>query len=184
MATQLMDKPQTGTWSLDPAHTSIGFVARHLMVTKVRGEFKQFSAAVIVGDSAENSSVSAEIEVASLTSGDEKRDGHLRSADFFDVEKFPKMTFKSTSVSAVRDGKFRITGDLTIRDVTRPVELEAEYLGLVPTPWNHSRIAVSTHTTINREEWGLTWNVSLETGGVLVSKEIAIEIEAQLVPQA
>jgi len=174
--------PATGEYVLDPSHTSIGFVARHLVVTKVRGTFEKFSARVVVGDSPETSSAEATIEVASLTTRDQKRDEHLRSADFFHAENHPAMTFRSTRIEPAGEGRYQVTGDLTIRGQTHPVVLKVEYLGAESTPWGSRAAGISASTEIDREQWGLTWNVALESGGMLVSKKIQIEIEAELVP--
>jgi polyisoprenoid-binding protein YceI len=170
-----------GEYVLDPSHTHVGFLARHLVVTKVRGTFEKVEAKITVGDDLATSGVEATIDVASLTSSDEKRDGHLRSADFFDVEKYPTMTFRSTGVEIAAGGHFALTGDLTIRDQTHPLTLDVEYLGAEKTPWGTSVAVVSASAEIDREQWGLTWNVPLESGGVLVSKKIQLEIEAELV---
>lgn len=171
-----------GQYTLDPAHSHIGFVGRHLVVTKVRGTFETFDAKVSVGDTPEASSAEATIEVASLSTRDQKRDAHLRSGDFFDVEKFPNLTYRTTRIEATGGNHYRVTGDLTIRDQTRPVELEVDYLGTEKTPWGGQAAAISASGEIDREEFGLTWNVALESGGMLVSKKIQIEIEAELSP--
>jgi polyisoprenoid-binding protein YceI len=172
--------PETGTWNLDPTHTVVGFMARHLMVTKVRGTFKTFSGTITVGDTPETSSVHVSIDAASIDSGTADRDNHLRSPDFLDVESFPTLTFKSTAVRANGDG-YLVDGDLTIRDTTKPVTLEMTFDGTATDPWGNTKAAFTATTSINREDWGLTWNVPLEKGGVLVSKDIKIEIEAQAV---
>lgn len=170
--------PETGTWAIDPTHTVVGFMARHLMVTKVRGSFKAFSGSIDMGDSPEASSVQVTIDAASIDTGTPDRDNHLRSADFLDVENHPNIEFRSTGVR--RDGSdYLVDGELTIRGVTKPVTLEMSFDGIATDPWGNSKAAFTASTSINREDWGLTWNVPLETGGVLVSKEIKIEIEAQ-----
>jgi polyisoprenoid-binding protein YceI len=173
-----------GAYALDPSHTHVGFLARHLVVSKVRGTFEKVDAAIRVGESLETSGVDVTIDVASLTSRDEKRDAHLRSADFFDVEKFPTMTFHSTGITAGAAGHYAVTGDLTIRDQSRPVTLDVEYLGDQKTPWGTSVSVITASAEIDRDEWGLNWNVALESGGVLVSKKIQLEIEAEVVPAA
>lgn len=175
--------PIAGTWSIDPAHTTVEFIARHLMVTKVRGGFSNVDGAITVAETPNDSTVSVTIPTATLTTGAADRDGHLKSADFLDVEKFPTMTFVSTSVEGSAE-KWRVNGDLTIAGVTKPVQLDVEFSGVSPDPWGGQRAGFSASTEINREDWGLTWNVALETGGVLVSKNIRIEIEAQAVLQA
>jgi polyisoprenoid-binding protein YceI len=156
-------------------------VARHLVVTKVRGIFEKVEARIRVGETLATSGVEATIDVASLDSRDEKRDTHLRSADFFDVEKFPTLTFRSTGVEATGKEHYAVTGDLTIRDRTHPITLDVEFLGSEKTPWGSSVAVISASAEIDREEWGLTWNVALESGGVLVSKKIQLEIDAELV---
>jgi polyisoprenoid-binding protein YceI len=171
-----------GEYVLDPSHTHVGFLARHLVVTKVRGTFEKVDARIRVGETLDASALEVTVDVASLTSRDEKRDAHLRSADFFDAEKFPTMTFSSTAVKAGGQGYFAVTGDLTIRDQTRPLTLDVEFLGTEKTPWGTSVAVISAAAEIDREEWGLTWNVALESGGVLVSKKIQLEIEAEIVP--
>jgi polyisoprenoid-binding protein YceI len=172
---------QTGTWTLDPAHTVIGFVARHLMVTKVRGGFASFTGAINLGDTPETSSVEVSIDTASFGSGAADRDGHIRSADFLDVENHPAITFRSTAVRALGRDEYEIDGDLRIKDVTRPVTLATTFEGVQGDPWGGTRAGFTAATTINREDWGLTWNVPLDGGGVLVGKEIKIEIEVEAV---
>ncbi len=170
--------PQTGTWTLDPTHTRIGFVARHLMVTKVRGSFNSFSGTIEVADPIEESSVRVSIDAESIATGTEDRDAHVRSADFLNVENHPTLTFETTGVR--QDGSdYLIDGVLTIVGVANPVTLEVEFDGIATDPWGNTKAGFTASTTINREDWGLTWNAPLEAGGVLVSKEIKIEIEAQ-----
>jgi polyisoprenoid-binding protein YceI len=171
-----------GDYILDPAHTSVGFVGRHLMVTKVRGTFPKAEARIHVGETLESSSLEVTIDVASVQTRDEKRDNHLRSADFFDVEHYPSMTFRATHAEAVGEGRYAITGDLTIRDQTHPVTLDTQFLGAEKTPWGTQAAAVSASAEIDRERWGLMWNVALESGRFLVSKMIQLEIDAEVVP--
>jgi polyisoprenoid-binding protein YceI len=171
-----------GEYVLEPSHTQVAFLARHLMVSKVRGNFEKFEGKITVGETLTVSGVEVTIDVASLNSRDEKRDVHLRSAEFFDVEKHPTMTFRSTAVAGAAGGHFAVTGDLTVRDQTHPVTLDVEYLGAEKTPWGTSVAVVSASAEIDRDQWGLTWNVALESGGVLVSKKIQLEIEAEIVP--
>jgi len=168
-----------GTWKLDPNHTVVGAMARHLMVTKVRGRFKVFDGAIHVGDSIEDSWAELEIDAASIDTGVEDRDNHLRSADFLDVANHPKITYRSTKVERTGDQELQVTGDLTIRGVSQPVVLDVTFDGLTPDPWGGTRAAFSATGEIEREEWDMTWNVALETGGLLVSKKILLEIEAQ-----
>jgi polyisoprenoid-binding protein YceI len=172
--------PTTGHWRIDPGHADVSFVGRHFGLTKIRGRFAGVSGEVNIADNIAESWVRAEIDVASLSSGDEARDTHLKSPDFFDVERFPTASFRSTRVR--NDGPVVVVdGELTIRDVTRPVHLEVDYLGQARDPWENDRAVFSAATVLNREDWGLTWNMLLETGGLLVSKEIRIEIEVELV---
>jgi polyisoprenoid-binding protein YceI len=176
-----VELPEPGVWQIDPAHTVISAVARHLMVAKVRGYFRKFSGAIHIGERPEDSWVEVEIDAASIDTGVEDRDNHLRSPDFLDVENHPKLHFKSTSVEPVSNGDFKLHGDLTIRGITRPVVLDAHYEGVVADPWGGKRIAFSATTELFREDWGMTWNVALEAGGVLVSKSVKVEIEVEAV---
>ena len=175
--------PEPGTYTLDKGHTTIEFVGRHLMITKVRGRFTDFSGRIVVGEAPDDSSVEVTINAASVDSSDEKRDGHLRSPDFLDVENYPTITFRSTKVEISGDGTAKVTGDLTVKDVTRPVTLDVEFDGAQTDPWGGQRLGFSAHTDIDREDWGLTWNVALETGGVLVSRKIRLELNVQAVKQ-
>ncbi len=172
--------PQPGTWVLDPTHSSIELTARHLMVTKVRGTFKQFGGSITVGDSPETSSVEISIEAGSIDTGAADRDTHLRSPDFLDVATYPTIGFKSTSITADGSG-YALTGDLTIKGVTKPITLHMEYGGVNLDPWGNEKAAFSAGGTFEREDWGIGWNVALDTGGVLVSKQFGIEIEVQAV---
>jgi polyisoprenoid-binding protein YceI len=175
--------PEAGTYVLDKGHTTVEFVGRHLMITKVRGRFTDFDGTVVIGETPEQSSVEVTIDAASVNSGDDKRDGHLRSPDFLDVEQFPQMTFRSTSVDLNRDGTAKVTGDLTVKGVTRPVTLDVEFDGASPDPWGGQRLGFTASTEIDREDWGLTWNVALETGGMLVGKKVRLEFNVQAVKQ-
>jgi len=170
--------PEPGRWELDTAHSSIEFVARHLMVTKVRGGFGEFSGTIDIADNPTESKVSIEVAMASVTTGSADRDGHLKSPDFFDVENHPKMTFESTRVIEKGDG-YQMVGDLTVRGVTKPMTLDVDYLGVMTDPWGNAKAAFSASGEVDREDWGLTWNAALETGGVLVSKTAKLEIEVQ-----
>ncbi len=170
-----------GDYVLDPSHTHVGFVGRHLMVSKVRGAFEKVEGRVRVGETLANSSFEVTVDVASVATRDEKRDGHLRSADFFDVERFPQLSFRSTLIEPAADNRYAITGDLTIRDQTHPVTLDVEFLGAQKTPWGTESAGITASAEIDREQWGLTWNVALESGGWLVSRKIQLEIEAEVV---
>jgi len=175
--------PQAGTYAIDKGHTTIEFVGRHLMITKVRGRFTEFDGQIVIGDVPEDSSVAVTIHVASVESSDEKRDGHLRSPDFLDVETYPEISFRSTKVDIGGHGTAKVTGDLTVKDVTRPVTLDVEFDGAQTDPWGGQRLGFSAHTEIDREDWGLTWNVALEAGGVLVGKKIRLELNVEAVRQ-
>jgi polyisoprenoid-binding protein YceI len=171
---------ETGTWVLDPAHTRFGFVARHLMVTKVRGYFDEFEGKVEIADDLTDSSVDISLKAASITTGAKDRDAHLRSGDFLDAEHYEEVRFVSTGIEEVGD-TWKVTGDLTIRDVTHPVTLDVTYDGTAADPWGNEHIAFSASARLHREEWDLSWNVALEGGGWLVSKDVTLEIEGQLV---
>ena len=174
----------TTTWALDASHTNVGFAVKHMMISTVRGNFSEVTATVeIDGDDYSTAQISAEIDAASITTRNEQRDTHLRSADFFDVENEPKLTFTSTKVDVVSKEELRVTGDLTIRGTTKPVTLNVELTGTGKDPWGNDRSAFTAETKINRSEFGLTWNQALETGGVIVSDEIKITIEGELVRQ-
>ncbi len=172
-----IEAPAPGTWEIDPGHTSIAFVARYLMVTKVRGHFSEFSGTVRVAERPEESSAELVIGASSIDTGNEDCDQHLRSPDFLDVEHYPKIRFKTTKVELPGENRIVVTGDLTIRDVTRPVVLQAEFAGLSQDPWGNARAGFSAMTEIDREEFGASWNVALETGGWLVSKTVQVELD-------
>ena len=174
----------SGKWTVDPAHSRVGFVARHLMVTKVRGHFTEFEGSITIGDDVTGSAAEATIQTVSIETGTPDRDGHLRSGDFLEAEKYPTMTFGNAKVTKQKGTKFTVVGDLTIKETTRQVELDVELDGVVKDPFGNEKIAVTASTEIDREDFGMTWNVALETGGVLVSKKVVIEIEAQAVRQA
>jgi polyisoprenoid-binding protein YceI len=175
--------PLPGTYLLDKAHTTISFVVRHMMVSRVRGHFDDFEGKIVVGEEPSQSEVDVTIEVASIDTRDSQRDTHLRSADFFDAEKWPTITFKSTRIHGAK-GDWKVTGDLTIRDVTRPVTLDLEFLGASPDPWGGKRAGFSATTQVDRHDFGLNWNAAIETGGVVVGREVKIEIDAEAVLQA
>jgi polyisoprenoid-binding protein YceI len=176
--------PTPGKFEIDPAHTRVGFVARHMMVSKVRGGFTSATGSIVVTEDPLESHVDVSIDAASIDTGVADRDGHLRSPDFLNVEQWPALTFKSKRVVGLSGGEFKLVGDLTIRDVTREVELDVEFEGLAKSPWGQEVIGFSATTEIDREEFGITWNQALETGGVLVGKKVKIEIGAEAVRQA
>jgi polyisoprenoid-binding protein YceI len=175
----------TGTYTIDPSHTRIGFSARHAMVTKVRGSFNEFSGtAKVDGDNPANSSVEVKIATASIDTRNEQRDGHLRTNDFLDIEKYPEITFVSTAVEQVSDDVFRVAGDLTVKGVTKPVSIDFEFHGAAKDPFGNERIGFEGSTTINRSDFGVTFNAPLETGGVLVSEKITLEFEVSAIKNA
>ncbi|MCB0064849.1 MAG: YceI family protein [Caldilineaceae bacterium] len=169
---------------MDTGHSHIQFSARHMMISKVRGEFRQFDGTVNLDESSPaNTTVAITIDAASVNTRENDRDTHLKSADFLNVEAYPTLTFQSTRVEVTGEDRAKLHGDLTIRDVTRPVVLNVEYSGKSKSPWGTENYGFEAHTKINRKDWGLTWNVALETGGVLVGEEITIDIELELVKQ-
>jgi len=174
-----MSTPTTGSYQIDPAHSSIEVVARHLMATKVRGAFGAFTGEITIGDSAADSSVSVEIDTNSINTNSEDRDGHLRSPDFLDVENHPTAAFASTTVADKGDGAYVLNGDLTLAGVTKPVAIDFAFEGQATDPWGNSRALFSGKTEVNREDFGLTWNQVLEGGGLLVSKKLQVELEIQ-----
>ena len=154
------------------------------MITKVRGRFPEVSGTITIADEPERSHVEVELEVATVETGNRDRDAHLRSADFFDAEKYPTISFRSTKVEAGTSGTWAVTGDLTVRDITRPVTLQVDFDGANASPFGDERIGFSAATEVDREDWGLTWNVSLESGGLLVGKKVRIELNVQAVAAA
>ncbi len=171
-------------WIIDNSHSEIQFSAKHLMISTVRGRFNTYTGTVEADEqNPTGATVDVQIDASSLVTGDEKRDGHLRSPDFLDVEKYPHITFKSTMVERTDETNGKLYGDLTIRDVTRPVVLDIEYAGQAKTPWGTTSAGFSAQTKINRKDFGLNWNVALETGGWLVGDQITISIELELVKQ-
>jgi polyisoprenoid-binding protein YceI len=175
-----LELPAPGTWEIDKAHTTLEFVARH-MLTRVRGRFSTFSGVIRVAEVPEESAVEVEIDAASVDTNTPDRDKHLRSADFLDVEKYPKLTFKSTALRRTGSETFELDGDLTIKDVTRPVTLEAEYLGVTDSPFGTRVASFSARAEIDREDWDMTWNVVIETGGLLVGKKVVLELEVEAI---
>ena len=174
----------TGDYTLDVSHSRLGFVARHAMVTKVRGQFGAFTGTARIDEANPSASkVDLSIDVASIETGSADRDGHLKSGDFFDAETYPTITFTSTKVE--RDGDdWNITGDLTIKDVTKPVTIEFEQTGSAVDPFGNTRVGFEGDVTVNRKDWGLTWNAALETGGVLVSEKIKLEFDISAIHSA
>jgi polyisoprenoid-binding protein YceI len=150
-----------GTWNVDPSHSTVSFTARHLMITKVRGRFSEFSGEVVVGEDPLSSTVRATVQLASVDTGDDGRDTHLRSADFLDVETFPTMEFRSTGVRA-DGGNYVLDGELTLKGVTKPVSFELDFDGVNADPWNNTKAAFSARTVINRKDWGLEWKLDIQ----------------------
>ena len=173
------------TWNIDPSHSAIHFSVRHMVVSKTRGRFGKFGGQLSFDPkNPAAASVQVTIDTASIDSADAQRDGHLRSADFFDVEKFPHATFKSTKVQDLGGDKYRVTGNLTVHGVTRPVVLETSFEGSGKDPWGGERAGFSATTSIDRREFGLEWNTALETGGVLVGDKVELTLEVEAVKQA
>jgi polyisoprenoid-binding protein YceI len=175
----------TGDYTFDVAHSTVGFIARHAMVTKVRGGFLEFEGKIhIDGENPDKSSADATVKVASVDTRNEQRNGHLLSGDFFEQDKFPDMTFKSTGASAKGEDHFVLHGDLTVKDVTKPVDFDVEFLGTTVDPYGNTRVGFEAKTSVSRKDFGMTWNAALETGGVLVSDKIQIELEISAIKQS
>jgi polyisoprenoid-binding protein YceI len=166
-----------GTYTIDPTHSRMGFTARHAMVTKVRGSFKEFEGTVTAGEQLADTDIAVTIQVASIDTNNADRDGHLRTNDFFEAETYPTITFVSTEVVPVGDDTLRVTGDLTIKGTTKPVTIDFDYAGGATDPFGQQRVGFEGSTTVLRSDYGITWNAALETGGVLVSDKITLEIE-------
>jgi polyisoprenoid-binding protein YceI len=172
----------TGSYAIDPTHSRIGFVARHAMVTKVRGSFNEFAGTGYFDvENPSNSNLSLTIQAASIDTRNADRDGHLKGNDFFDMATYPTIEFVSTSVEALDAENYRVTGDLTIKGVTKPVTVDFEYTGTAVDPYNNTRIGLEGKTVINRKDWGVNWNATLEAGGVLVSEKVTLEFEVSAV---
>lgn len=182
MSTLTYTPELTGDYTFDPAHTRLGFVARHAMVSKVRGSFKGFEGTVHI-DAADptKSSVKVAIEVTSIDTGIEQRDEHLRTNDFFDAPTHPKITFESTKIEPAGDQKFNVTGDLSIRGVTKPVTVEVEFTGAAKDPYGNERVGFEGRTVIDRKEFGVNWNATLDAGGVMVGDKVTLELDVEAV---
>jgi polyisoprenoid-binding protein YceI len=181
MTTTAVIAPAATTWTIDPSHSEVGFAVKHLMISTVRGRFAGVSGSIAFADGDfSQASADVTIDAASIDTREEKRDAHLRSGDFFDVEKFPSLTFKSRSVQAISGDTFQLVGDLTIKDVTKEVVLDVEFEGAQKDPWGNDKTAFTATTKISRSAFGLTWNAALETGGVLVGDDIKISLDVQL----
>ncbi len=175
--------PAVGSYSIDPTHSSASFQVRHLGLSKVRGGFESFSGTVDIAEDPTQSSVAVSLDAASFTTGNDDRDGHVKSPDFLDVETFPTLSYRSTGVRQ-DGGDWKVDGELTVKDVTRPVTLDVDFEGAGDDPWGNGRIAFSAETEIDRDDFGITWNQALETGGVLVGKAVKITIDVQAVAAA
>ena len=176
--------PAAGTYLLDAAHKRVGFVVRHLMVSKVRGNFGEATATITIAEDPLQSSVTASITTASVFTGQPDRDAHLRTGDFFEAEKYPTIEFKSTGIKSQNGNEFLLDGELTIKGITKPVELLVEFEGAGRSPYGQDLFGFSATTEINREDWGLTYNMALESGGVMIGKQVKIEIEGEAIRQA
>ncbi|MCX4234624.1 YceI family protein [Streptomyces ortus] len=175
----------TGDYTIDPAHSTIGFVARHAMVTNVKGGFQDFTGSLhLDGGDPAKSTASIDVTMDSISTGSEDRDGHLKSADFFKTEEFPTMTFRSTSAEALGGDDYRITGDLTILGTTKPLSIDLEFNGAAKDPFGNERVGFEGKAEILRSAWGLTWNAALETGGVLVSDKIKLTFDISAIKNA
>lgn len=172
----------TSVWKLDASHANVEFAVRHLMISTVKGKFAGVEGHLhLEGEDVSNARLEVEIDASSIDTGEEKRDNHLRSEDFFEVERYPKLTFESTQVERTGENELRVTGELTIRDVTREVVLDVTEQGMVKDPWGGQRAGYHATTKIDRKDFGLTWNQALETGGVLVGDEVKITLDAEFI---
>ena len=175
---------ETTKWAIDPTHSEIGFKVKHMMFTNVSGKFENYDATVTTtGDNFENAVIEFSADINSIDTRNADRDNHLKSADFFDAENHPKLTFKATSFTKVNDENYELAGNLNIRGVEKPVKLPVEFSGLMKDPWRNTKVGMNISGKINRKEWGLNWNSALETGGVLVREEVKLNIELQLAKQ-
>ena len=173
----------TTNWAIDASHSEMQFKVKHLVITTVTGNFKEFSGTVVAGDTFENAKINFEANVDSINTNSEQRDGHLKSGDFFETEKYPKLTFSSTGFTKKSDEAYELHGDLTIKDETRPVTLAVEYNGIAKDPWGNVKAGFEVNGKINRKDFGLNWNALTEAGGALVSEEVKLHANIQLVQQ-
>jgi len=174
-------KVPAGTWKVDPGHSSVGFEVKHMMISTVRGHFSAFDGRLEADEDPERSQVTGWVDVASINTGSPDRDAHLRSADFFDAERYPRMTFESTRIQWVEGGTYRVWGDLTIKDITREVEVEATVQGVGEDPWGVERAGIAVRGSIDRTEFGLTWQQPLAKGGLLVGEEVKLLVDASAI---
>jgi polyisoprenoid-binding protein YceI len=185
MSTLTATETLTGHYNLDPAHSRLGFVARHAMVTKVRGAFKEVDGKGYFDASDPSQSwLEVTIQAASIDTGNESRDGHLRTNDFFDPENYPEIRFRSTNVEQLDESSYRVTGDLSIKDTTKPITVDLELTGPAVDPWGNTRIGLEGSVVVNRRDWGINWNAALDAGGVLVSEKVTLEFDVAAVRQA
>jgi polyisoprenoid-binding protein YceI len=176
------DNPPPGIYRIDPTHSKVQFMVQHLMISRVRGHFNTFAGTIEVASEPERSHADATIEAASIDTGDENRDNHLRSADFLDVEHYPEIRWASTGIRRAGDG-WEVDGDLTIRDMTKPVTLMVRYMGTATDPWGGTRVGFEATSELNRDDWGVNWNQLLEAGSFLVGKKVQVELDIEAVLQ-
>jgi polyisoprenoid-binding protein YceI len=173
-----LSKLTPGTWTVDASHSTIGFVARHLVVAKTRGRFGTFEGTITIAENPLESKVVASADTASVNTNDDNRDNHLRTGDFFEADTYPKITFVSTSIEP-DGGDYKLNGDLTIKGVTKPVTFDLEFEGVVDDPWGHTKAGFTAETEINRKDWGLDYNAVLEAGGVLIGEKVKLTLEIE-----
>ena len=173
--------PPPGRWNIDPTHSEVELVVRHMMVAKVRGRFREFSGTISVAEAPEESTVEATINAASIDTGDPNRDAHLRGPDFLDVERYPEITYRSTSVRHKDGDRWDVTGDLTVRGVTRTITIDVEFCGLVTDPWGNQRAGILGTTEIDRDDFHLTWNQALDSGGFVLGKGVKVDLDIEAV---
>jgi polyisoprenoid-binding protein YceI len=182
MPTTTLHTPLTGSYAIDPTHSRVGFVARHAMVTKVRGSFNEFAGTGYLDvENPAASQLELTIQAASIDTSNADRDAHLRSNDFFDMESHPEIRFVSTSVDTVGPDRYRVTGDLTIKGVTKPVTVDFDYTGTAVDPYGNQRVGFEGQTTVNRKDWGVNWNAALDAGGVLVGEKVVLEFDVSAI---
>jgi polyisoprenoid-binding protein YceI len=176
-----LQRPAPGTWVIDPVHSEIEFQVRHLMISKVRGRFREFSGTLLIDEVLERSSFDVLIKAASIDTGDAQRDAHIKGPEFLDVERYPDIRVRSTAVRPTGGAKGQVVGEATLRGVTRPVVIDVEYTGAAVDPWGKERCGFVGRLSVNREDFGITWNQALETGGFMLGKEISFELDVQAV---
>jgi polyisoprenoid-binding protein YceI len=174
---------RVGTWTVDPAHSEVSFSVKHMKISKVRGKFEKFEATIVTAENPKDSTIEAVIDVASVNTGQEARDNHLRTSDFFLVEEHPQLTFRSTSINLDGDDDFTVDGDLTLRGVTLPVTLKGEFGGIVTDGYGQLKAGATASTTINRHDFGVSWNAALEAGGFTLGDDVTINLDLQVILQ-